>query len=93
MSTEILDKVRLEVNSRLDQKNKSKLGQFMTATVIADYMASLFGKNTKNAKVLDCGAGIGSLSILAIKVLKKVALVDQCEIDPIMQEQLEKKGM
>ncbi|MGK5053667.1 Eco57I restriction-modification methylase domain-containing protein [Janthinobacterium sp. RB2P8] len=90
MNTEMLDKVRHEVNGRLDQKNKSKLGQFMTASVIADYMASLFDKNTKNAKILDCGAGIGSLSISAIKALKKVALVDQWEIDPIMQEQLEK---
>lgn len=90
MNTETLDKVRLEVNSRLDQKNKSKLGQFMTAAVVADYMASLFDKNTKNAKIIDCGAGIGSLSIAAIKVLKKVELVDQWEIDPIMQEQLEK---
>jgi adenine-specific DNA-methyltransferase len=90
MNAETLDKVRLEVNSRLDLKNKSKLGQFMTATVIADYMASLFDKNTKNAKVLDCGAGIGSLSISVIKVLNKVALVDQWEIDPIMREQLER---
>ena len=51
MNTETLDKVRLEVNSRLDQKNKSKLGQFMTAAVVADYMASLFDKNTKNVNI------------------------------------------
>ncbi|MFI0400776.1 MAG: Eco57I restriction-modification methylase domain-containing protein [Thiolinea sp.] len=90
MNMATLDSIRLSVNSKLDQKNKSKLGQFMTATVIADYMASLFDKNSKNAKLLDCGAGIGSLSISAIKVLKKIALVDLWEIDPIMQEQLEK---
>lgn len=90
MNTETLDKVRLEVNARLDQKNKSKLGQFMTATVIADYMASLLDKSTKDAKILDCGAGIGSLSISAVMVLNKVALVDQWEIDSIMREQLEK---
>ncbi len=45
MNTATLDSIRLSVNSKLDQKNKSKLGQFMTATVIADYMASLFDKN------------------------------------------------
>lgn len=86
----MLDSIRLSVNSKLDQKNKSKLGQFMTATVIADYMASLFDKNAKNVKLLDCGAGIGSLSISAIKVLNAVELVDLWEIDPIMRDQLEK---
>lgn len=90
MNTVMLDNIRLSVNAKLDQKNKSKFGQFMTATVIADFMASLFDKQTKKAKLLDCGAGIGSLSISAIKALKKIALVDLWEIDPIMQDQLEK---
>lgn len=90
MNSVVIDDIRLQVNLKLDPKNKSKLGQFMTPSVIADYMASLFDKGASNVKLLDCGAGIGSLSISAIKKLKDICLVDLWEIDPIMQEQLEK---
>lgn len=90
MDREILDNIRLEVNGRLDKQNKSRFGQFMTPTAIADYMSSLFDKNTVGARILDCGAGIGSLSISAIRALKNIDLVDQWEIDPIMQDQLQK---
>ncbi|HHR0797923.1 TPA: Eco57I restriction-modification methylase domain-containing protein [Serratia marcescens] len=90
MNTATIDNIRLQVNTKLDPKNKSKLGQFMTPSVIADYMASLFDKGASKVKLLDCGAGIGSLSISAIKALKDITLVDLWEIDPIMQEQLEK---
>jgi adenine-specific DNA-methyltransferase len=88
MNTVTIDNIRLQVNTKLDPKNKSKLGQFMTPSVIADYMASLFYKGASKVKLLDCGAGIGSLSISAIKELKDISLVDLWEIDPIMQEQL-----
>ncbi|PIT15117.1 methyltransferase [Snodgrassella alvi] len=90
MNEAVIDDIRLKISSKLDQRNKSKFGQFMTASVIADYMASLFDKKNKRIKLLDCGAGIGSLSLSAIKVLKKIALVDLWEIDPVMREQLEK---
>ena len=73
MNTATIDNIRLQVNTRLDPKNKSKLGQFMTPSVIADFMANLFDDNASNVKLLDCGAGIGSLSISAIKKLKNVA--------------------
>lgn len=52
-------------------------------------MASLFDKGASKVKLLDCGAGIGSLSISAIKELKDISLIDLWEIDPIMQRQLE----
>lgn len=89
MNTATIDNIRLQVNTRLDPKNKSKLGQFMTPSVIADFMANLFDDKASNVKLLDCGAGIGSLSISAIKKLKEISLADLWEIDPIMQEQLE----
>ena len=90
MNTATIDNIRLQVNARLDPKKKSKLGQFMTPSVIANFMADLFDDNTLNAKLLDCGAGIGSLTISAIKKLKKISFIDLWEIDPIMREQLEK---
>lgn len=89
MNTATIDNIRLEINTKLDPKNKSKLGQFMTPSIIANYMASLFDKGASKVKLLDCGAGIGSLSISAIKELKDISLIDLWEIDPIMQRQLE----
>lgn len=88
MNTATIDNIRLEINTRLDPKNKSKLGQFMTPSIIANYMASLFPKSAKKVKLLDCGAGIGSLSISAVNALKNISLVDLWEIDPIMRGQL-----
>lgn len=86
----MIDHIRLQVNTKLNPKNKHIFGQFMTPSVIADYMASLFDKKLNKVKLLDCGAGIGSLSISAIKALKDIALVELWEIDTIMQEQLKK---
>ena len=84
----MIDDLRLITNNKLDPANKAIWGQFMTPSCIADYMASLFDKTTDNIKLLDCGAGIGSLTIAALKALETVELVDLWEIDPIMQAQL-----
>lgn len=83
-----VEQVRKTINAKLNLKKKSELGQFMTPSAIAEYMASLFNNNKKEIKLLDCGAGIGSLTISAAKKLKNITLVDLWEIDPIMQEQL-----
>lgn len=85
-----IDSIRLQANTMLDPKNKSKLGQFMTPSKIADRMAYLFEENVKKPKLLDCGAGIGSLTLSAIKVLKNVQLMELWEIDPTMRTYLER---
>ena len=46
----------------LDPKKKSEMGQFMTSSLIAKFMASLFREPFKNIHVLDAGAGVGSLT-------------------------------
>lgn len=58
-----LDSIRLEVSAKLDRKQRSALGQFMTPTSVAEFMAGLFSP-TRNGDVrlLDAGAGIGSLT-------------------------------
>lgn len=89
MDNVLIDNIRLEVNKSLNSYNKSQYGQFMTPSVIADFMANLFDDNALNVKLLDCGAGIGSLSISAIKKLKNILFADLWEVDPIMQGQLE----
>lgn len=89
MNDDLIDNIRLKVNEHLDPYKKSQYGQFMTPSVIADFMSNLFDSNASNIKLLDCGAGIGSLAISAIKKFKNISLVDLWEIDPVMQEQLE----
>jgi adenine-specific DNA-methyltransferase len=54
--------VRKEVGQQISRKHKSELGQFMTPATIARFMAALFAPSTLHtAKLLDAGAGIGSL--------------------------------
>ena len=69
MNGAVMDKRRHEANARLDPKTKGALGQFMTPYKIAECMAGLF-KNRQNAVLLDAGAGIGSLTVAASKVLQ-----------------------
>jgi len=58
-----MDLVRQKANSQLDPKRKCALGQFMTPSVIAQYMASLFtGVPKDTIRLLDPGAGVGSLT-------------------------------
>jgi len=57
-----LDRVRLEANGRLNPARKSALGQFMTPTTIAQFMASLFSQRKGASRLLDAGAGVGSLT-------------------------------
>lgn len=60
---EQVDTLRKEVSRRISQKRKSEFGQFMTPVTVARFMASLFSPATpQTARLLDAGAGIGSLS-------------------------------
>ena len=57
------DTIRREVGRQISQQHKSEFGQFMTPSAVAGFMASLFQPTTmQTARVLDAGAGIGSLS-------------------------------
>ena len=60
---EQVDTIRKDVAQRISQKRKSEFGQFMTPATVAHFMASLFSPATlQTARLLDAGAGIGSLS-------------------------------
>jgi len=59
----MLDQVRLEISPKLDPSRRSELGQFMTPSNVARFMANLFPVGTlENVRLLDAGAGIGSLA-------------------------------
>lgn len=87
-----LDPIRLEVSAKLDRKQRSALGQFMTPTRVADFMAGLFPA-IKNADVrlLDAGAGIGSLSAAFLERWARESAhveVTAYEIDPVLRTRL-----
>lgn len=43
-------------------RRQEELGQFLTATPVADFMASMFGPLPPTVRLLDAGAGAGSLT-------------------------------
>ena len=57
-----IDNTRRHASKQLDPSRRSQLGQFMTPTSIADFMASLFTRWPDSVRLLDPGAGIGSLT-------------------------------
>jgi hypothetical protein len=60
---DIADSVRREVAPRIARKRKSELGQFMTPSSVARFMAGMFPPSTlQTCRLLDAGAGMGALS-------------------------------
>jgi adenine-specific DNA-methyltransferase len=57
-----LDQVRLMANRRLNPERKAALGQFMTSENLAKFMAGLFFDRAGAIRLLDAGAGVGSLT-------------------------------
>lgn len=49
-------------SEKLDPQRRASLGQFMTPMLIAEFMASLFQQWPQECRLLDPGAGIGSLT-------------------------------
>lgn len=88
-----IEKTRLAASKQLDPDRRVSLGQFMTPTAIATFMASLFKRWPDDARVLDPGAGIGSLSeAFARKYIEMNPLgrlhLTAYEIDPVLIEHL-----
>lgn len=85
-----LDNVRREATQKIDQSRRGELGQFMTPSIIAAFMASRFHINNK-AKLLDAGAGVGSLTAAFLDRLLVAGIpadVHAWEIDPILRRYL-----
>lgn len=85
-----IDQIRLEASNLLDAKRRSELGQYMTPSGIAEFMASLFSYNG-HTRLLDAGAGVGSLtSAFLDKALESgtVVEVDAWEIDETLGKYL-----
>jgi tRNA1(Val) A37 N6-methylase TrmN6 len=98
---EILDQVdvlRREVTQR-SQSDKAKLGQFMTPTPVARFMASLFSESKlATCNLLDAGAGMGALTAAFLERWSKGieggfcfknVVVKAYEIDPTLRMHFE----
>ena len=57
-----VEQKRLRVSRNTKAKRKSQFGQFLTPETTAAFMASLFPDSGGECRLLDAGAGIGSLS-------------------------------
>jgi adenine-specific DNA-methyltransferase len=57
-----VDLIRLDVGRRLDPAHRAAMGQFFTPAPIARFMAELSETNAGEVRLLDPGAGVGSLS-------------------------------
>ncbi|MHC4397670.1 MAG: Eco57I restriction-modification methylase domain-containing protein [Planctomycetota bacterium] len=59
----VIEQSRLKLSKATESGKKSKLGQYFTPARIAQFMAKLFVRTSgDNCRLLDAGAGIGSLS-------------------------------
>ncbi|EIZ9932609.1 modification methylase [Vibrio parahaemolyticus] len=59
---DIADVNRLEANGQIDEKLRGKLGQFMSSSAVSVLLASMFEKLEGEHRLLDAGAGVGSLT-------------------------------
>lgn len=59
---ELIDKIRRESSDSIETDKQIELGQFFTNSKIASLMASMFNEGKSKIRLLDAGAGVGSLS-------------------------------
>jgi len=57
-----LEQTRLQISKRTEAQTKSHFGQFFTPARTAVFMSKLFPAGSGTCRLLDAGAGIGSLS-------------------------------
>jgi len=94
----VIEDTRGSIDKEIDLLKRSELGQFMTNWKIAKFMSSLMNCNildtTLPTRILDPGAGIGSLSAALVERISSENKsnirieVDTYEIDPIMRKGL-----
>ena len=79
--TDSLDINRFHFSSKLNLKQRSELGQFLTPAPVARFMAGQFNNLSGNINLLDPGAGIGSLvSAFVEQLLINSAQIESCLI-------------
>jgi len=69
LTTDAVEALRAEMARRISPKQKTQLGQFFTVMPIARLMASMIESEAENLRILDAGAGVGSLFTAAVSQL------------------------
>lgn len=94
MFLERVDQVRRSVGSLLDGDRRGEMGQYMTPSSVARFMASMFQARGRRIRLLDAGAGIGSLSAAFVHEMcarkhrpERLALTTY-EVDPLLLDRL-----
>ncbi len=86
----LVDTYRLDVNKRLDPRQKTELGQFLTPMPVARLMASMLTCQEPAVSLLDPCAGVGSLFAASVAELcqrphpPQEIHVTAYEIDPLL---------
>jgi adenine-specific DNA-methyltransferase len=87
---EQVDSFRLEASRKLEPKTRSEQGQFLTPLPVARLMASFFDDLPDSVRLLDPGAGVGSLTAafvdeaLARRPPPQEIHVTAYEMDPVL---------
>ena len=89
-----VEQARLRLSRDTDAKKKSQFGQFLTPAGTAAFMAGLFPPADGNCRLLDAGAGIGSLAAAFLERWRSGVLrfqnveIDAFEIDDSLHTHL-----
>ncbi|KPQ05931.1 MAG: BsuBI/PstI restriction endonuclease C-terminus [Rhodobacteraceae bacterium HLUCCA12] len=81
---------RVDAALKLDPRRRSDLGQYMTPAPIARFMASLFEDVSGDIRLLDPGAGVGSLTAAFVERISvgrdkpRSATLSAYEIEPVL---------
>ncbi len=90
-----IDFLRQKANLQLVEDRRKELGQYMTPSPITRLMASMLECESSEIKLLDAGAGVGSLSAAAVESLcqrlrpPEHIQITAYEIEPILIPYLE----
>ena len=89
-----VERTRVRVSAEVDRGRRSEMGQFLTPVPTGLFMAEMFSAQRPVLRVLDPGAGIGSLSAAFVAAMcrrekrpKEIALT-ACENDPNVIDRL-----
>ncbi|PPQ31817.1 Eco57I restriction-modification methylase domain-containing protein [Rhodopila globiformis] len=89
------DQIRREISPNLDPTKRRELGQFLTPSGVAAFMAGMFGQFPDHIRLLDAGAGVGALTASfvheACSRVKRPSTIDVTafEVDPLLAVHLE----
>ena len=90
-----LEAKRKEASAALSPQSRAELGQFFTPGCVALFMASMFEAPKDELRLLDAGAGVGSLTVAFLSAVvrrrnpPRTVHATLYELDPLLAELLE----